>query len=149
MPDKGAPTSCIAPPIASDPRSIATNPVLLTNSITSCLASAAAANTLLFVDPQGHAYPSAACGLPLPVGQGISLDLASPINSGITSRTTASRPFETSTIRLTGIAALSTTVFQVLTDVDTRAGVEAPLEVALRIAIEVAITNPFGASAQG
>jgi hypothetical protein len=44
---------------------------------------------------------------------------------------------------------LSTTVFQVLTDVDTRAGVEAPLEVALRIAIEVAITNPFGASAQG
>src|SRR5580698_3893615 len=40
MPDKGAPTSCIAPPIASDPRSIATNPVLLTNSITSCLASA-------------------------------------------------------------------------------------------------------------
>jgi hypothetical protein len=39
MPDKGAPTSCIAPPMASDPRSIATNPVLLTNSITSCLAS--------------------------------------------------------------------------------------------------------------
>jgi hypothetical protein len=27
-PDKGAPTSCIAPPVASDPRSIATNPVL-------------------------------------------------------------------------------------------------------------------------
>jgi len=38
-PDKGAPTSCIAPPMASDPRSIATNPVLLINSITSCLAS--------------------------------------------------------------------------------------------------------------
>jgi hypothetical protein len=34
-PDKGEPTSCIAPPIASDPRSIATNPVLLINSITS------------------------------------------------------------------------------------------------------------------
>jgi len=29
----------MAPPIASDPRSIATNPVLLINSITSCLAS--------------------------------------------------------------------------------------------------------------
>jgi hypothetical protein len=39
MPDKGAPTSCIAPPVASDPRSIATNPVLLINSIISCLAS--------------------------------------------------------------------------------------------------------------
>ncbi len=38
MPDKGARTSCIAPPVASDPRSIATNPVLLINSITSCLA---------------------------------------------------------------------------------------------------------------
>jgi hypothetical protein len=37
--DKGAPTSCIAPPIASDPRSIATNPALLINSITSRLAS--------------------------------------------------------------------------------------------------------------
>jgi hypothetical protein len=37
--DEGAPTSCIAPPMASDPRSIATNPVLLTNSITSGLAS--------------------------------------------------------------------------------------------------------------
>jgi hypothetical protein len=38
-PHKGAPTSCIAPPIASDPRSIATNPLLLIDSITSCLAS--------------------------------------------------------------------------------------------------------------
>src|ERR1700677_3686766 len=38
-PDSGAPTSCIAPPMASDPRSIATKPVLLINSITSCLAS--------------------------------------------------------------------------------------------------------------
>jgi hypothetical protein len=39
MPDSGAPTSCIAPPVMSDPRSMATNPVLLINSITSCLAS--------------------------------------------------------------------------------------------------------------
>jgi AraC-like DNA-binding protein len=33
------PTSCIAPPIASDPRSIATNPVLLITRSLSCLAS--------------------------------------------------------------------------------------------------------------
>src|SRR5258708_40058617 len=38
-PDSGAPTSCIAPPVLRDPRSMATNPMLLINSITSCLAS--------------------------------------------------------------------------------------------------------------
>jgi hypothetical protein len=38
-PDSGAPTSCIAPPVARDPRSMATNPTLLINSITSCFAS--------------------------------------------------------------------------------------------------------------
>src|ERR1700741_122120 len=39
MPDSGAPISCIAPPNRRDPRSIATSPVLLINSITHCLAS--------------------------------------------------------------------------------------------------------------
>src|SRR6202042_2094723 len=39
MPDRGAPISCIAPPIRRDPRSMATSPVLLINSITHCLAS--------------------------------------------------------------------------------------------------------------
>ena len=39
MPESGPPTSCIASPMASGPRSIATNPVLLINSITCCLAS--------------------------------------------------------------------------------------------------------------
>ena len=33
-PDSGAPTSCIAPPVVRDPRSMATNPMLLINSIT-------------------------------------------------------------------------------------------------------------------
>ena len=48
MPDKGAPTSCIAPPMASDPRSIATNPVLLINSING-LASASSPDVKMTV----------------------------------------------------------------------------------------------------
>src|SRR3984957_2557513 len=38
MPDRGAPISCIAPPIRRDPRAMATSPELLINSITHCLA---------------------------------------------------------------------------------------------------------------
>src|SRR6202021_2305179 len=49
MADKGAPTSCIAPPVASAPRSIATNPVLLINSITSRLASASSPDVKMTV----------------------------------------------------------------------------------------------------
>src|SRR5580700_11500351 len=48
-PDKGAPTSCMAPPVASDPRSITTNPVPLINSITNCLASASSPDVKMTV----------------------------------------------------------------------------------------------------
>ena len=39
----------MAPPMASDPRSIATNPVLLTKSITSCLASVSSPDAMMTV----------------------------------------------------------------------------------------------------
>jgi hypothetical protein len=48
----------MAPPVISDPRSIATKPVLLINSITSCLAAAVVGalfdNTVALLTAPGH-----------------------------------------------------------------------------------------------
>src|ERR1700689_2273818 len=49
MPDSGAPISCIAPPVRSGPRSMATSPVLLINSISLCLASASSPDVKMTV----------------------------------------------------------------------------------------------------
>jgi hypothetical protein len=48
-PDSGAPTSCKAPPVLRDPSSMATNPMLLINSITSCFASASSLDVKMTV----------------------------------------------------------------------------------------------------